>query len=64
MRVDNMSDTKEWCERCGTQQDSSRLREPTDPTVCFERNGKRYTRLVRSSVLCDPCAHALSLVIY
>jgi hypothetical protein len=52
------------CVRCGTQQDTSRLREPTDPTVCFYRNGNRYTRLVRATVLCDPCAEALTLVLY
>ena len=52
------------CERCGTREESSRLRESDDATVCFDRNGKRYTLLVRATVLCDPCAHALSLILY
>jgi hypothetical protein len=62
--ISKTSETKNWCERCGTLQNSSRLREPTDPTVCFDRNGKRYTRLVRASVICDPCAYALTLILY
>jgi len=53
-----------WCARCGTREITARLREPDDPTVCFERGGKRYTRLVRATVLCDLCAHALTLVLY
>jgi hypothetical protein len=60
-----MTDVKSnWCARCGTRQESSRLREPTDPSMCFERNGRRYTNLVQPTVLCDPCAYALTLVLY
>lgn len=55
---------EEWCERCGTKQVTSRLRDPSDPTVCFDRKGMRYTRLTRPTVLCDPCAYALTLSIH
>jgi hypothetical protein len=57
-------EAREPCERCGVPHETARLREPTDPTVCFDRNGERYTRLTRPTVLCDPCAYALSIVLY
>jgi hypothetical protein len=51
------------CLRCGVWESgdpSVRVREPTDPSVTFERNGKRYTNLVVADPLCDPCASAMA----
>jgi hypothetical protein len=51
------------CLRCGVKESedaSVRVREPTDPSVTFERNGERYTNLVVPDPMCDPCASAMA----